>query len=59
MSMMGDKLDFETWFHDLVTYAFHKSLSHVIDGEQPEAYKEYYEDGNTFQEVLDMELRYH
>ena len=49
-------LTFDEWFKELVTFAIEREESSLIDASNPEAYMEYYDDGDTPEDTFDAEF---
>jgi hypothetical protein len=48
-------LTFEEWFKELVAVAVDRDMSALIDTSNPEAYMEYYDDGDAPEDCFDAE----
>lgn len=47
--------NFDSWFKELLAYAKESEFPDLIDAEDPDAYMEYYDDGDSPADCFDAE----
>jgi hypothetical protein len=50
-------MTFETWFRKLTDYAALEGMSGIINADDPESYREHFDDGASPQDAYDTEVR--
>ena len=50
--------NFEDWFKELVELASKKGQGHFINIDDPDSYRDYYEDKDTPEECLESEIEH-
>ena len=50
--------NFDEWFACLIMYSRERDLEYIINKDDPESYREYYEDGDSVIDTLNTEVEY-
>jgi len=52
---MEQRLNFDAWFSELLTYAKDRGVPSLIDSSNKSSYLDYYDDGDSPEDCFDME----